>query len=70
MHTFPEAFLKRLMASVIRSLTSRSPFPHGTKIRVAPKQTETFILFLPIKLRHACVDPAKKSNLQKKNINN
>lgn len=46
MFTFPAAFLYRLVASWMRSRTSKSPFPHGTTTRTFPKQTVTFILIL------------------------
>lgn len=42
--TCPVAFLYRRVASRTRSLTSRSPAPHGTSTRTDPKHTVTFIM--------------------------
>lgn len=42
--TFAAAFLYRRIDSMIRSRTSKSPAPHGTTTRTAPKHTVTFIL--------------------------
>lgn len=41
--TLPVAFLYRWVASLMRSLTSRFPSPHGTTTRTFPKHTVTFM---------------------------
>lgn len=42
--TFPVAFLYRVIARSMSCFTGKSPFPHGTITRTAPKFTVTFML--------------------------